>query len=512
MQKASTLRLVLGDQLNPEHSWFQQIDNQVLYVLMEVRQETDYVLHHAQKVIAIFAAMRWFAKQIEANGHRVHYISISDPANAHSIPVNIEQLVAACKAKSFEYQEPDEYRLDAQLADAEWTLAVPRLMRSSEHFFTDRLDVSQLLGANKQWLMETFYRKMRTRHAVLLQADGKPEGGAWNFDHDNRKAWKGDPPVPADTRELRDHNALWAELTSAGVNTFGNPQADRFAWPIGREDALKHLEAFVANALPFFGDFQDAMSGSSWRLFHSLISFALNTKMLNPREVVARVERAWRAGLVPLASAEGFIRQILGWREYVRGVYWARMPGYEQSNYFEHSRPLPSWFWTGKTKLRCVAQAVGQSLDYAYAHHIQRLMVIGNFALLAGLAPESVHHWYLGVYIDAFEWVELPNTLGMSQFADGGALATKPYVSSAAYIDRMSDACKGCYYDKKAKLGPKACPFNALYWDFFARNADKLAKNPRISLVYKQLEKMAPDALVQIRARAAEVVASLDTL
>jgi deoxyribodipyrimidine photolyase-related protein len=510
MKKATTVRLILGDQLNPAHSWFQQIDSQVLYVLMEVRQETDYVLHHAQKVIAIFAAMRSFAKALEASGHRVHYLSISDPDNLHAMPANIDWLVASCKAKSFEYQEPDEYRLDAQLADITWKLAVPRHMCPSEHFFTERMETSRLLGASKQWLMETFYRKMRTQHGVLMDATGKPEGGAWNFDHDNRKSWKGDPPVPADTRERHDHSDLWAEIAKAGVKTFGNPQAGKFAWPLHRADALAHLEAFVATALPYFGDYQDAMSGSSWRLFHSLISFALNTKMLNPREVVARVERAWQAGLVPLASAEGFIRQILGWREYVRGVYWARMPGYEESNFFGHSRPLPAWFW--KTKLNCLKQAVGQSLDYAYAHHIQRLMIIGNFALLTGLAPEALHQWYLGVYIDAFEWVELPNTLGMSQFADGGALATKPYVSSAAYIDRMSDACKGCYYDKKAKLGPKACPFNSLYWDFFARNKDKLAKNPRISLVYRQLDKMDPAALAQLRVRADELVVSLDAL
>ena len=512
MQHTTTVRLVLGDQLNPTHSWFSRVDHSVLYVLMEVRQETDYVRHHAQKVIAIFAAMRHFARELSLHGHRVHYISIGYACNQHVLCANIAQLVSDCKADAFEYQEPDEYRLDAQLADPNWSLPVPRTMVPSEHFFTSRHEVAHLFVDRKQWLMESFYRTMRVRHRILLDARGKPEGGAWNFDHDNRKPWNGDPPVPADERVRRDHGALWAEIVAAGVETFGRPDETQFAWPLHRAEALEQLEAFERTTLPFFGDFQDAMSSYSWRLFHSLLSFALNTKMLKPSEVVHRTEQAWREGRVPLAAAEGFIRQVLGWREYVRGVYWARMPGYEKSNFFEHTTPLPEWFWTGQTKMRCMAQAVGQSLEYAYAHHIQRLMIIGNFSLLAGLAPEAVHQWYLGVYIDAFEWVELPNTLGMSQFADGGMLATKPYVSSAAYIDRMSDACKGCHYDKKQKLGPNACPFNALYWDFFAKNTDKLGKNARVSLVYRQLEKMDPTVLAQLRDQARTLQASLGNL
>lgn len=512
MQSANTLRLVLGDQLNPSHSWFHTVDPSALYVLMEVRQETDYVRHHAQKVIAIFAAMRSFAEEIASKGHRVHYIAISDKHNVHSIQGNVARLVEDCQASGFEYQEPDEYRLDAQLSDPSWSLAASRRMVTSEHFYTSRHEVAALFVGRKQWLMESFYRAMRTKHGVLLDPRGKPEGGAWNFDHDNRKPWSGDPPVPPDVRTQRDHSALWAEIVAAGVQTFGRPHASDFCWPLNRAESLAQLEVFVSTTLPFFGDFQDAMSSYSWRLFHSLLSFSLNTKMLHPREVVQRVEQAWREGTVSLASAEGFIRQVLGWREYVRGVYWARMPGYEKNNFFEHMAPLPEWFWTGKTSMRCVAQAVGQSLDYAYAHHIQRLMIIGNFSLLAGLDPEAVHQWYLGVYIDAFEWVELPNTLGMSQFADGGMLATKPYVSSAAYIDRMSDACKGCRYDKKQKVGPDACPFNALYWDFFARNAGKLGKNARVSLVYRQLEKMDPDVLAQLRVQARTLQASLETI
>jgi deoxyribodipyrimidine photolyase-related protein len=503
----STLRLILADQLNPLHPWFDTLNPDTVYVLMEVRQETDHVLHHAQKVLAMFAAMRDLASQLREAGHRVRHVAIDDPSNRQSFTANLDALVAHYQATCVQYQAPDEWRVDAQLAEWAQAQAQPQAQRNqgsgsgsgsrlsvdmvdSAHFLTTRLEAAQLFAQRKQWLMEHFYRHMRRQHRVLLDAAGQPEGGQWNFDHDNRKPWPGTPPEPADWRTPHDHSALWLSIQSAGVNTFGDPQADRLAWPLNRSEALQHLQAFITQALPHFGDYQDALTGKAWRLFHSLLSFALNVKMLHPREVIAAAEAAWRAGHVPLAAAEGFIRQILGWREYVRGVYWAHMPGYDEHNHLGHTLPLPDWFWTGDTKMACMAQAVGQSLREAYAHHIQRLMVIGNFALLAGLDPQAVHRWYLGVYIDAIEWVELPNTLGMSQFADGGLLATKPYVSSAAYIDRMGDHCKGCHYNKKERLGERACPFNALYWDFHLRHDDKLRRNPRIGMVYKQIDKM----------------------
>jgi len=504
----TTLRLVLGDQLNPQHSWFHSADPQAVYVLMEVRQETDYVLHHAQKIIAIFAAMRDFARQLEAAGHRVHYLRIDDAANQQSLPANLDRLIAHYQARAFEYQAPDEWRLDRQLAEYAGQLPIPARMVESEHFYTRRDEAA----GRSQWLMEHFYRQMRIRHGVLLAGPGKPLGGQWNFDHDNRKPWPGIPREPADWRGSHDHSALWQAIRQAGVASFGEPDAAQFRWPLNRVEALQQLDDFISEALPHFGDFQDALTYRAWRLFHSLLSFALNTKMLNPREVVDCVEAAHAAGQVPLAAAEGFIRQILGWREYVRGVYWAHMPGYAEQNAFNHQRPLPGWFWNGQTKMRCLAHAIGQSLDHAYAHHIQRLMVIGNFALLVGLDPMAVHRWYLGVYIDAFEWVELPNTVGMSQFADGGKLATKPYVSSAAYIDRMSDYCKGCHYDRKARVGERACPFNALYWDFFARNRERLGTNPRLGMVYRQLAKMTPAALAEAQARADQIRADIETL
>lgn len=511
---ATTLRLLLGDQLNPRHSWFDAVDDTVLYVLMEVRQETDYVLHHAQKIIAIFAAMRVLAAQLRATGHRVAYLAIDDRANLQSVTGNLDMLLAQCGASRFDYQEPDEWRLDRQLL--EWCVSQPQSvacrMVSSEHFYTAREDAARLFEGRRKWLMEHFYRHMRAAHGVLMEADGQPEGGQWNFDHDNRQKWPGLPAAPRDIRPLHDHSQLWSTIEAAGVKSFGQPQADHIRWPVDRAEALAQLDAFIAEALPHFGQFQDAMSSRAWRLFHSLLSFAMNVKLLDPREVVEKVEAAWRAGAAPLAAAEGFIRQILGWREYVRGVYWAKMPHYGEHNVFDHQADLPHWFWDGDTNMRCMAHAIGHSLEYAHAHHIHRLMVIGNFALLAGLAPKQVHEWYLGVYIDAFEWVEMPNTLGMSQYADNGMMATKPYVSGAAYIDRMSDYCKGCHYDKKDRLGERACPFNALYWDFFARNEERLSSNPRIGMVYPQLRKMTPAAREALAVKAAALRQTLGDL
>ncbi len=508
----TTLRLILGDQLNLEHRWFTEIDNATVYVLMEVRQETDYVLHHAQKILAIFAAMRDLARQLRERGHRVHYLAIDDAANLQSMPANIEALISQYQASAFEYQAPDEWRLDEQLYQSGRQSQIPWLMVDSDHFYTTRNQAADIFAGRKQWLMEFFYRQMRVEHHVLMETPKKPVGDQWNYDHDNRKPWRGTPSEPHDARTLHDHSALWKTIVDAGVKSFGNPKADQLAWALNRDEALAQLDAFIKHALPQFGDFQDAMSSKAWRLFHSLLSFSLNVKMLNPREVVVQAEAAYHAGHAPLAAVEGFIRQILGWREYVRGVYWANMPGYAEKNFFGHTRALPRWFWDGKTKMNCVAHAITQSIEQAHAHHIQRLMVIGNFALLAGLNPAEVHGWYLGIYIDAFEWVELPNTVGMSQFADGGLLATKPYVSSAAYIDRMSDYCKGCHYNKKERIGERACPFNALYWDFFQRNAASLSRNPRIGMAYRQLEKMDQETIAEFQGQAQRMLADLDGL
>ena len=511
---AQVLRLILGDQLNPEHSWFERVDPQVVYVLMEVRQETDYVLHHAQKIVAIFAAMRDFGRHLRAQGHRVRYVALDDPSNRQSVTDNLQALAQHYQARCVVWQQPDEWRLDAQLRDwaAQVDLDLATQVVDSEHFLTARDEMGQFFAGRKQWLMEHFYRHMRRRLDVLVDAQGQPEGGKWNFDHDNRKPWPGTPAAPSDARPVHDHHELWETLTRCGVPSFGHAQASGLRWPLNRAEALACLDAFVDQGLPHFGDFEDAMSSHHPRLFHSLLSFALNVKMLRPLEVVRRVEAAYRSGQAPLSAAEGFIRQVVGWREYVRGIYWAHMPGYETNNALEHRLPLPAWFWSGETGMRCMQHAIGQSLQTGHAHHIQRLMVIGNFALLAGLDPQALHRWYLGVYVDAFEWVELPNTLGMSQSADGGRIATKPYVSSGAYIHRMSDYCQGCRYDHKQKLGERACPFNALYWDFFARHEAAFGRNARLGMVYRQLHNMDQQQLEALRAQAQSVRAGLDAL
>ncbi|MET0291145.1 MAG: cryptochrome/photolyase family protein [Steroidobacteraceae bacterium] len=508
----STLRLILGDQLNPRHSWFETPDVEVVHVLMEVRQETDSVLHHAQKILAIFAAMRDFSRHLRSAGHRVHYVALDDAHNRQSITENLGALVRAHGARRVEWQSPDEWRLDAELKAWASVQSFEAVEVGSEHFLTSRSELAEFFGDRKQWLMESFYRHMRRRHRILLEGDGQPRGGQWNFDQDNRKPWPGVPTEPADHRPSHDHRELWALIQRCGVKSFGNPQSETIRWPLNRDEALASLDTFVANVLPDFGDFEDAMSSRSPRLFHSLLSFALNVKMLHPMEVVRRAEAAFDSRSAPLAAVEGFIRQIVGWREYVRGIYWSQMPGYDRRNSLGHDLPLPQWFWTAETQMRCVRMAVGQSLETAHAHHIQRLMIIGNFSLLAGFDPHALHLWYLGVYIDAFEWVELPNTLGMSQRADDGLIATKPYVSSAAYINRMSDYCRGCSYDFKLKTGDRACPFNSMYWDFFARHERALGGNRRLSMVYRQLDKLRGPQLEALRAQAQANRARLDEL
>ena len=511
----ATVRLILGDQLNPEHSWFRQVDPAVVYVLMEVRSETDYVVHHAQKVIAIFAGMRRLADQLGAAGHRVRYFRIGDADNRQAFVANLRTVFAEVGAKRFEYQEPDEWRLDEALRAFAADTALPGGMVASEHFLDGRGGVAAHFQKDaKRWLMESYYRRMRVRTKLLLEPDGSPLGGEWNYDKENRKPWKGTPPPPKPWDVRHDHRALWAEITAAGVRTMGSPSAEAFPWPRDRAEALAQLAAFIERGLPDFGDYEDAMHISSDRLFHSRLSFALNVKLLAPREVADAAAEAHRRdpARYPLAATEGFVRQIIGWREYIRGVYWAKMPGYAAANGLGHTLSLPAWFWTGAVKMNCLRHAVGQSLDTAYAHHIQRLMVIGSFCLTAGIDPAEVEKWYLGVYIDAFQWVELPNVIGMSQHADGGFLASKPYCCAASYVSKMSNYCGGCPYDPKDRTGPLACPLNALYWDFWLRHQGRFLNNPRVGMAVRQAAQMPPAEQAAIRRKAAELRAGIEEL
>ena len=511
----ATVRLILGDQLNPEHSWFRQVDPAVVYVLMEVRSETDYVVHHAQKVIAIFAGMRRLADQLVAAGHRVRYFRIGDADNRQAFAANLRTVFAEVGAKRFEYQEPDEWRLDEALRAFAADTALPGGMVASEHFLDGRGGVAAHFQKDaKRWLMESYYRRMRVRTKLLLEPDGSPLGGEWNYDKENRKPWKGTPPPPTPWDGRHDPRALGAEIAAAGVRTMGSPSAEAFPWPRDRAEALAQLAAFIERGLPDFGDYEDAMHTSSDRLFHSRLSFALNVKLLAPREVADAAAEAHRRdpARYPLAATEGFVRQIIGWREYIRGVYWAKMPGYAAANGLGHTLSLPAWFWTGAVKMNCLRHAVGQSLDTAYAHHIQRLMVIGSFCLTAGIDPAEVEKWYLGVYIDAFQWVELPNVIGMSQHADGGFLASKPYCCAASYVSKMSNYCGGCPYDPKDRTGPLACPLNALYWDFWLRHQDRFLNNPRVGMAVRQAAQMPPAEQAAIRRKAAELRAGIEEL
>jgi deoxyribodipyrimidine photolyase-related protein len=489
-----TLRLVLGDQLNSQHSWYQTVDANTTYVLMEIRSETDYATHHVQKVLGFFAAMRNFAEHLQTLRHQVIYIKLNDAYNLQSFDKNCEALIAKNEFTHFEYQLPDEYRLDELLKQFCTRLNITHTVFDSEHFYSTRHELKDLFAGKKLFLMETFYRHMRKKHRVLIEGDNQPLNGKWNFDEDNRqKLPKTHQPI-APLLFDNDLSAIENELKIAGIKTIGHVKSEHFLWPINRQQSLLLLDFFCNNCLPLFGTFQDAMAPHQWSLYHSRLSFAMNTKLISPKEVVDKAIAAYEQNPDGIAyhQLEGFVRQIIGWREYMRGIYWLKMPDYASLNFFEHTAELPEWYWTGNTKMNCMKDAIRQSLDYAYAHHIQRLMVTGNFALLAGVHPDAVDAWYLGIYIDAIEWVELPNTRGMSQFADGGIVGTKPYVSSATYINKMSGYCTGCYYDKAKKTGDRACPFNSLYWNFYDQHENKLAKNPRIGMMYNVWHRMAP--------------------
>ena len=498
-----TLRLILGDQLNSNHSWYETIDESVIYVMMEIRTETDYASHHIQKVVGFFSAMRSFSESLKLAKHNVIYIGLNDETNLQSFDKNIESLISEHQITNFEYQFPDEYRLDKILKDCCEKLTITTSVVDSEHFFSSRNELGEFFEGKKTFLMESFYRNMRKKHNVLMEND-KPLTGKWNYDEDNRKKLpKNHKPI---TPLVFNNNVseIVAEIHKTDIKTIGTIDAENFVWPINRKQSLELLDFFVSECLSLFGSYQDAMTPNEWSLYHSRISFSMNIKMISPQEVIEKAIAEWqkRPDEIEYNQLEGFVRQIIGWREYMRGIYWLKMPEYATMNFFNNQEKLPEWFWTGNTKMLCLKDSIKQSLDYAYAHHIQRLMITGNFALLAGVHPDELDAWYLGIYIDAIEWVEITNTRGMSQFADGGIVGTKPYVSSASYIDKMSHYCGSCFYKKAVKTGDKACPFNSLYWNFYDKNEDKLGKNPRIGMMYNVWRKMNPDAKTALLEQA----------
>lgn len=505
------LRLILGDQLNSDHSWYSSVDDDTTYLMAEMRQETDYVQHHIQKVAAFFAAMRNFAGDLEAKGHRVKYLKLDDDKNPQELGALIKKFCKALDIEKFEYQLPDEYRLDEQLKEICRALDMETEPIDTEHFLTQRDELARFFEGKKQFLMESFYRMMRKKHQILMEGDN-PEGGKWNFDQSNRKKWTGSPEIPHHRGFRTDVSDIVDTLRKAGVKTIGNIDPERLSWPTSRADSLKVLNHFCKELLVHFGDYQDALHTEEKFLFHSRISFSLNTKMLSPREVIDKVVDHYHNNRksIDLSQVEGFVRQILGWREYMRGVYWKEMPSYRRCNRLDNQGKLPGFYWTGETKMNCLSHAITQSLDEAYAHHIQRLMITGNYALLTQVHPDEVEAWYLGIYIDAIEWVEMTNTRGMSQYADGGIIATKPYVSSANYINKMSNYCGSCHYKHTKKTGDDACPFNALYWNFLAEKQEHFRDNPRMGMMMSLLDKKGKEELSALKARAAEIITNPD--
>lgn len=505
------LRLILGDQLNYQHSWFQKVDNQVLYVMMEIRQETEYVEHHVQKIVGFFAAMRAFSDYLKKQGHHVFYIKISDPGNLQDLDDNLMHLITEKACSRFEYLLPDEYRLDHQLNSFCKKLSIPYEPYDTEHYYTERNELKDFFKDTKQVLMERFYRHMRRKHNILM-GHGKPVGDTWNFDKENRKKLPENHILPEILTFNHDVSGILSEINKQKIAYVGKINPAGFSWPVNRKESLESLNHFIKNQLPSFGTYQDAMTTRDWSLYHSRLSFSLNTKMLSPHQVVQAVIKAWKAqqNVIPLSQAEGLIRQIIGWREFMRGIYWWKMPGYEKLNFFNHENNLPYFYWTGKTKMNCMHYCISQSLDKAYAHHIQRLMVTGNFALLAGVHPDQIDAWYLGIYIDAIQWVEITNTRGMSQFADGGVIASKPYISSASYIHKMSDYCKPCYYDHRKKYGEKACPFNSMYWNFLEQHRQKLQGNQRLKMMYRVWDNMNSEDKKRILTQAKEYINHLN--
>ncbi|MEL7109064.1 MAG: cryptochrome/photolyase family protein [Pseudomonadota bacterium] len=501
--------MILGDQLSRQVSSLKGADPTRDRVLMtEVVEEATYVRHHKKKIAFLFSAMRHFAEELERANWQVEYVKLDDPENTGSFTGEVNRAVTRLKPEKLIVTEPGEWRVRAAMET--WQAALPCAVeiREDNRFIASHEEFADWAAGRKQLRMEYFYRDMRRKTGLLMDGND-PVGGKWNFDADNRKPAEADLFLPKPLTFAPDEitTDVLGLVKDRFANHFGD--LDPFWFGVTRAHAEQTLSHFIDNCLIHFGDYQDAMLEGEKFLYHSLLSLYINAGLLDPLEVCQRVEAAYRDGAAPLNAAEGFIRQVIGWREYVRGIYWLKMPEYVDLNFFGHDRQLPDFYWTGDTKMACMRAAITQTKEDAYAHHIQRLMVTGNFALLAGIDPKQVHEWYLAVYADAYEWVELPNTLGMSQFADGGLLGSKPYVSSGNYIHKMSNHCGACAYKVKQKTGEGACPFNPLYWHFLNRNRSTLAKNPRMAQMYRTWDRMSDEKKADYLASADAVLETL---
>jgi len=505
-----SLVIVLGDQLDLEAAAFDGFDREHDAVWMaEVAEESTHVWSSQPRTVMFLAAMRHFALALEAADRPLHYTRLDAPGNRGSLAAQLHADIERLRPEALLMTAPGDWRVLQAIKGVAEACGLPLEIREDRHFFSSVREFAAHARGRKSLRMEYFYREQRKRHRVLMDPlDGEaPLGGQWNFDADNREAFGAAGPGLVPPRSMFAPDEVTREVIALVRERFAQHPGDleSFAWPVTRAQALQALRAFIEQRLPLFGRYQDAMwPGDPW-LYHAHLSAALNLKLLNPREVVAAAVAAHDAGHAPLASVEGFVRQILGWREYVRGIYWTQMPGYLERNTLGAGEDLPAWFWTGDTDMACLRDAIGQTLAHGYANHIQRLMVIGLYALMLGVEPKQVHAWYLAVYVDAVEWVELPNTLGMSQYADGGLMGSKPYVATGKYIERMSPHCKGCRYDPAQRTGDRACPFTTLYWDFLARHETLLAKNPRMALQVKNLARMDAGQRHDVAARAAAI-------
>jgi deoxyribodipyrimidine photolyase-related protein len=500
------LILVLGDQLSDDLSALREGDMATDTVVMaEVRSETDYVNHHPKKIAFLFAAMRHHAERLRGAGWTVRYTRLDDPDNTQSIPGELLRAAEATGATEAIATEPGEFRLISALEDG----PLPVHMFPDDRFLCTHAEFEAWAEGRRELRMEWFYREMRRKTGFLMDG-AKPVGGQWNYDRDNRKPPPKGLTGPGPMRFAPDETTR--EVLALVRERFGNRYGalDDFWFGTTREDALAALAHFTARGLPGYGDYQDAMVAGEPHLYHSILSVYINSGLLGWREVCEAAIAAWRDGAAPLNAVEGLVRQIIGWREFVRGVYFREGPDYATRNALGHTRALPEFYWTADTDMFCVAEAVGDTMRDAYAHHIQRLMVTGNFALLAGLHPNQVSDWYLEVYADAYEWVEAPNVVGMSQFADGGVVGSKPYVSGGNYINRMSDYCGRCRYSVKLKAGPDACPFNMLYWHFLDRHRERFEGNPRMAQMYRTWERMDEGRRAEVIAGAEAVLARLD--
>ncbi len=511
---AKTLVLILGDQLTPNIAALRGADPATTVVLIaEVAAEAGYVKHHRKKIAFLFSAMRHFAEELGALGWQVDYVRLDDPDNAGSLSGEVLRAARRHGAAHLHVTEPGEFRVLGELRALDE--AIPLTIHQDNRFIASHAEFESWAEGRKALRMEYFYREMRRKTGLLMaknaKGDDEPAGGQWNFDHDNRKPAARDLLMPQPLRAAPDAitEDVLALVEDRFADHFGTLRPFWFATT--REGAEAAFAHFLKTALPQFGDYQDAMLAGEKFLYHSIVSLYLNCGLLDPLTMCWAVEAEYRAGRAPLNAAEGFIRQIIGWREYVRGIYWREGPAYVHRNALGATRPLPAFYWTAETDMACLRAAIEQTRDEAYAHHIQRLMVTGNFALLAGVDPHALHLWYLAVYADAYEWVEAPNTVGMSQFADGGLLASKPYAASGAYIDRMSDYCSGCRYQVKLKAGPDACPMNYLYWDFIARHRKRIKGNPRMAQMVRTWDKFSAARQTEIAEDSARFLARLES-